>query len=911
MKKIYTSILISCFAFSSFAQSITSVNPYTIPSTGSFTVTLVGHNTFFLSHPVSYVRFTQPNNSDGSTFTSTSETVIDDDSMTATFSVSNPAHGGFYDVTVVAIGITINTRTNGVYMTGTEPRRVTSITPDHGVANTVLTAQISGSQMHFMSSTGYPHVGSVVLTSEIDNSTLTGTNVNYIDTNNINVDFSIPAGATNGKYRLDIDLQLLNQTNRTYFFTVTGGIPRRIISVNPHQSVKGNNVQVIVEVAGRNMVTLPAYSATLASELSTYSFYISGGNIFTIDSNHVRLNFFVPFTAPAGDYTLTLNGNLAITKHYAFRIMPPNISGIIYNDLDNNGVQNGEPGLGGKKVLLLPDSIYALSDVNGYYFYYVDSGNYTLQYVPDSYILTSTPAVYNVAVNDSEQAGFNFGAYCPVCNEHEFYVWHHDLRCDYTGFSYWTLHNQTNGTQQGLLTLVHSSNLPVIHTDILPDSVHGDTLYWNYTLAPQQTITSYVNYQDPPAGSAVWYSYVDQFYTYQLTDYFSFVVSCSCDPNDKSVQPEEDSLHPTTLNTEELTYNINFQNTGTDTAFLVTIADTLDPLLDLATFELVGYSHPMVTNIDYVSRVVTFTFQNILLPDSNVDEPGSHGFARYKIKALAGIPDSMTVSNTAYIYFDFNPAVVTNTATSHLVYYLMPVTSFTTASQAICQLQCINFNSTSSNATTWQWSFPGGLPSSSTDENPQGICFLTQGSYDVTLITSNGFGADTLTIANYIVVNQLPPPPVIYESNDTLYCIPDPLYTAYQWYDTLGLIPGATNSYYVPTFSGLFGISVYNLEGCEAASTMPIILNESVMEVHDVELFPNPANDRLFISGYLLQDDVEIEITNVLGAKMPGVKTKMNDSQTIEIDLRNLSPGIYFVRFQNQNKTIQRRFIKN
>ena len=56
---------------------------------------------------------------------------------------------------------------------------------------------------------------------------------------------------------------------------------------------------------------------------------------------------------------------------------------------------------------------------------------------------------------------------------------------------------------------------------------------------------------------------------------------------------------------------------------------------------------------------------NIMLPDSNADEPGSHGFVQYHIAPLPNLPDPTAITNTAYIYFDQNPAVATNTTSSN------------------------------------------------------------------------------------------------------------------------------------------------------------------------------------------------------------------------------------------------------
>ena len=59
---------------------------------------------------------------------------------------------------------------------------------------------------------------------------------------------------------------------------------------------------------------------------------------------------------------------------------------------------------------------------------------------------------------------------------------------------------------------------------------------------------------------------------------------------------------------------------------------------------------------------VEWTFINILLPDSNTNEPLSHGFVRFKVKQKSGNTIGALIENRAFIYFDYNAPVITNTA---------------------------------------------------------------------------------------------------------------------------------------------------------------------------------------------------------------------------------------------------------
>src|SRR5690606_15481995 len=72
-----------------------------------------------------------------------------------------------------------------------------------------------------------------------------------------------------------------------------------------------------------------------------------------------------------------------------------------------------------------------------------------------------------------------------------------------------------------------------------------------------------------------------------------------------------------------------------------------------------GASHTYSTSLN--DRVLSFTFDHIMLPDSNTNEPGSHGFAQFSIRPVGMSPGS-SVENFADIYFDFNPPIRTNTS---------------------------------------------------------------------------------------------------------------------------------------------------------------------------------------------------------------------------------------------------------
>lgn len=148
-------------------------------------------------------------------------------------------------------------------------------------------------------------------------------------------------------------------------------------------------------------------------------------------------------------------------------------------------------------------------------------------------------------------------------------------------------------------------------------------------------------------------------------DIYCGVVTGSYDPNDKTGFPLGVGDSSKVLPNNSFEYRIRFQNTGTDTAFNVVIIDTLDQNLNIFSVQPGTSSHDYRFRI-YGERVLEWTFSNIMLPDSGVNEPESNGFLVFTVDQVPNLPDDTEINNTANIYFDFNEPIITNT-TSHFI----------------------------------------------------------------------------------------------------------------------------------------------------------------------------------------------------------------------------------------------------
>lgn len=86
-----------------------------------------------------------------------------------------------------------------------------------------------------------------------------------------------------------------------------------------------------------------------------------------------------------------------------------------------------------------------------------------------------------------------------------------------------------------------------------------------------------------------------------------------------------------------------------------------------------------------------------------------------------------------------------------------PVADFTASITAVVAGGTVDFTDQSiNNPTSWLWTFEGGVPATSTVQNPTGIQYSTAGVFDVTLVATNSEGSSTITKSGYITVNAAP-----------------------------------------------------------------------------------------------------------------------------------------------------------
>lgn len=241
------------------------------------------------------------------------------------------------------------------------------------------------------------------------------------------------------------------------------------------------------------------------------------------------------------------------------------------------------------------------------------------------------------------------------------------------------------GTALGIVSLVINDSLNYLYANPAPSSVNstpnGDSLSWTlpiplyttyswsnppievfvstpttYTLGPvlssPLSITS-IGWTDPNLNNNV--------YT------VSSAIASSFDPNEKYVQPLGEGPQGKILKKDSLMeYTVVFQNTGTAPARNIRILDTLSDKLDINTLWIRGGSHTYTAQVRN-GNILDIYFKDIYLPDSNQNEPMSHGFVTYRIHQKQSNVIGDVIKNTASIYFDYNAPIRTQTTINTLI----------------------------------------------------------------------------------------------------------------------------------------------------------------------------------------------------------------------------------------------------
>ncbi len=446
-----------------------------------------------------------------------------------------------------------------------------------------------------------------------------------------------------GDYELEIDYALIYATSSAVFQLINSS--NTVISASSTSTVAG---------------TCTDYPN---NEISNFIF-----------SNLSSDNYQLRITIPAGTQFFLNEANLGP-----------------YNPITVSGSINGLGCSNTNSAINLPIKITDLSNntigytsiINGNYSFSLPetSGNFLIEPVLSGNFI-STPNNINLAINSSSNSYLN-NDFCLTSNisgvEVEAQLMSLGLaRPGFNSNYQLTFKNNGNtatGNESIILNFDDSKmTYQAGSASIVPTSVSSNSLTWNYsslTSLETRNITFSFYILPPPtvaSGDILNFSgnitpLADVNPANNLFNLDQTVVN-AYDPNDVLCL-EGTGILPTQIG-EDLTYRIRFQNTGTASAVNITVRTDLDADLDWTTFEPISASHAYTTTVENGNEL-SFYFKDIFLADSTSNEPASHGWIFYKVKPKNAVVIGNTFDAAASIYFDFNPAVVTNTYTTTVI----------------------------------------------------------------------------------------------------------------------------------------------------------------------------------------------------------------------------------------------------
>jgi len=393
--------------------------------------------------------------------------------------------------------------------------------------------------------------------------------------------------------------------------------------------------------------------------------YYQGPNVYSLDT--------IVSTAGCDSLVNILHVDLLTGNNFCTS------SGKVFFDYNQNGIQDiSEQGMSGIPLFIEPISTTIYSQTGGYYYWYsTDTTELLSIRVNDPAWQITTDSVQNFHPLPSNDNGHHFGLNYPNPIHNGFVnLTSNPTRCN-TLVKFSLLFKNTGSYNEStIINLNFDPEVAFYSASIIPNNVNTNDhiLSWSYVnLVPffdkkidlffempnesfsDSTLLFTTEMYSLSSGSEI---LLDQ-YTYTPT------VLCSFDPNDKQVMPSGERNEHYTLHDQKLTYTVRFQNTGNAEAIDITIKDTIDMDLDISTLRIVNSSFPVQTTVK--GQAIEFLFKNIWLPDSTSNEPESHGFVTYEIQPNADLLDYTEIKNTAYIIFDFNGAIITNTTTNTMV----------------------------------------------------------------------------------------------------------------------------------------------------------------------------------------------------------------------------------------------------
>ena len=476
----------------------------------------------------------------------------------------------------------------------------------------------------------------------------------------------------------DMDLFVTNHTNQANSVYVNGRascqnyICLRLLGVNSNKNAIGAKVFVTANIYGTTitqMREITSQSGGGTGGQSSYEQLFGLGDAASV--SEIRIEW------PSG-IMQTLSNEPINNCYDIIEESGVNVTGIIYNDLNGNCTQDaGEDGLANQSVFIPEANKWVTTNEQGIYTAHLPAGSYTLQ-PSSSDNWTNSCGDININLTGSEGIVNNNVGVRNGCSANDLTVnlSSADMRRGFASELYLNVSNHgsypANNVQVGLAL---PEGIDFVHASYSTSYESVDSIAWVIpTITPEQIIsivikdsTTLVLEIDDAINfrATVASEFNDDCETSDNVFDFNTVIVGAVDPNDKRIFFSDGTTRNYLAEGEIVTYQIRFENIGSYYASRVIVLDTIHEALDLSSIRNMTSSHRV--NVELNERVIKWTFNDIKLPTFEDDELGSQGFVQFDILVNDESNVGQTITNIAYIQFDFEDYIATNkVANRHL-----------------------------------------------------------------------------------------------------------------------------------------------------------------------------------------------------------------------------------------------------
>ena len=178
--------------------------------------------------------------------------------------------------------------------------------------------------------------------------------------------------------------------------------------------------------------------------------------------------------------------------------------------------------------------------------------------------------------------------------------------------------------------------------------------------------------------------------------------------------------------------------------------------------------------------------------------------------------------------------------------------------------------------------------------------YSSSGIYQDTLSSYKGCDS-VISIELKIIDNQ---PKISFNNNALQVDIAD---AKYQWLDCdndYAIIDTATRQKLMPTKSGEYTVVVYEGSCADTADCYDVVILDLMeADIHKISIYPNPAEDLLFISS---EEPVQsLKVYHLEG------KLLMQNYKETQISIEDLAPSIYYIEVETEKGIVRFKFVKS